>query len=141
MMPGVNSPYDTLPLEVRRESWGWFGQPWWSHICYDEDGRLLEEMRKPFPAGEDCMYCGEMLNKAAGDSGQAMPCHTTEGNSIRHAHKECRMRQGLGGLAHLEGRCRCHGGTDYETPGMTARQEALAVWAWVQEHGARSVGS
>jgi hypothetical protein len=133
--------FDTIPAEARRASWGWFGEPWWSHTCYDEDGHLIGEMRKLFPAGEDCLYCAEPFDEAAGDSGQAQPCLTTECTLIRHVHKECLMRQGVGGLAHLEGTCSCQGGTDYAAPGMTNRQEALAVWAWVQEHGARAVGS
>lgn len=130
----MTTPYDTMPIEVRRANWGWFGPPWPSGICYDEDDRLIEEMRKPFPSGERCLYCVEVFDEAAGDSGQAMPCLTTEGTLIRHAHKECSMRNVVGGLAHLQGMCSCQGGT-YELPGMTLRQEALAVWAWVQEHG------
>lgn len=121
------TPYDSLSVEVRREAWGWFGEPWPSYVCFDEAGRLVEEMRKPFPAGELCLYCNEVFDQAAGDSGQAFPCHTTEGSTIQHAHKECALRSVVGGLAHLEGRCRCHGGTG-ETPGMTLRQEALEVW-------------
>jgi hypothetical protein len=132
----MTTPYDDLPIEVRRANWGWFGPPWWSYVCYDEAGQLIEEMRKPFPYGERCMHCDEVLDEVAGDGGQAFPCQTTEGASIRHAHKECAMRQGVGGLAHLQGRCRCFGGTDDESEqDMTARQEAQAVWAWVKLHG------
>jgi hypothetical protein len=122
---------DALPVEVRRANWGWFGEPWWSYVCYDEDGKLIEEMRKPFPAGECCLYCNEPFSEEAGDSGQAFPCQTAEGAVIRHAHKECTLRQVTGGVAHHEGRCRCYGGTT-ETPGMTLREEALEVWRRVQ---------
>lgn len=65
--------HDSLPVEVRRENWGWFGEPWWSFTCYDEDGQLIDEMRKPFPAGEKCLLCDEEFSEAAGDSGQAVP--------------------------------------------------------------------
>lgn len=126
----MTTPYDDIPADVRRANWGWFGDPWWSYVCYDEDGRLIEEMRKDFPAGEACLFCEEPF--ADGDSGQAMPCTTTEGTMIRHAHKECQFRQVAGGLAHHEGRCSCHGG-DGATPGMTVRQEALEVWRRMQE--------
>lgn len=51
----MTTPYDGLPIEARRASFGWFGEPWWSFVCYDEDGKLVEEMRKPFPAGESCL--------------------------------------------------------------------------------------
>ena len=123
----MTTPYDDLPVEVRRANWGWFGEAWWSYVCFTEDGRLIEEMRKPFPAGESCLYCGEPFDEAAGDSGQAMPCMMTDGASIRHVHKECQFREVVGSRAHHEGRCRCHGGST-ETPGMTLRQEALEVW-------------
>lgn len=132
----ISTPYDDLPIEVRRENWGWFGEPWWSYICYGEDGQLLTDMRKPFPAGESCLHCGEVFDQAAGDSGQAMPCILAAGRSeIRHAHKECSLRSVIGSLAHLEGRCHCYGGSN-ETPGLTAREEAVRVWEWVQVHGA-----
>jgi hypothetical protein len=124
----IRTPYDDLPIEVRRENWGWFGDPWPSGICFTDDDQLREDMRKPFPSGESCLYCVEEFNEAAGDSGQAMPCATEGGATIVHVHKECAFRQVAGGLAHHEGRCRCHGGTDYGTPGMTLRQEALEVW-------------
>jgi|ERR1017187_3876546 hypothetical protein len=124
------TPYDTLPIEVRRLNWGWFGPPWPSGICYDEDDRLIEEMRKPFPHGERCLYCSEAFVEAAGDNGQAMPCQTTKGFSIRHVHKECMMRNVVGSVACLEGH------HDHDT-GQTQREEALAAWAWVKEHGLR----
>jgi hypothetical protein len=123
----VTTPYDDPPIEVRRERGGWFGPPWWSFICYDEAGKLIEEMRKPFPAGESCLLCDEPFDEAAGDSGQATVDVTTEGARIRHVHKECQFRSVAGGLAHHEGRCRCHGGST-ETPGMTLREESVEVW-------------
>lgn len=122
------TPYATLPIEVRRVNWGWFGEPWWSYVCYDEAGRIITEMRKPFPAGEKCLYCDEAFDETAGDSGQAFPCHAAGGSSVRHAHKECSLRNVTGSVACLEGHHR------HET-GLTWRQEAVAVWAWVQEHG------
>jgi hypothetical protein len=112
-----------IPIEIRRANFGWFGEAWPSGICYDDDGRLLEEMRKPFPTGEACLLCGERFDEAAGDSGKAMP--SAEG--ICHVHKECMFVNVTGSLAHHEGRCRHYGGTT-ETPGMTYRQEALEVW-------------
>lgn len=125
----VTSPYDDLPIEVRRANWGWFGEPWPSLVCYDEDGRLLGEMRKPFPAGESCLYCGEVLDEAAGDNGQAMPFGRADGTmDITHVHKECMLREVTGSVACLEGHHR------HET-GQTRRQEALAAWTWVQERG------
>jgi hypothetical protein len=120
----MSTPYDDIPIAVRRENWGWFGEPWWSFICYDEDGRLIGELRKPFPVGESCLHCDEPFSEAAGDSGQAMPCP----GGIRHVHKECQFREIAGPLAHHEHTCRCYGGETSATPGMTRRQEALEVW-------------
>lgn len=132
MPDGLRTPYDDLPLEVQRANWGWFGDPWPSGVCYD-DGRLRDEMRKPFPAGETCLYCSEPF--AEGDQGQAMP---SPRGAIRHVHKECLLRMVTGSIAHLEGRCRCHGGGN-ETPGLTLRQDALAVWEWTRKHGITDV--
>jgi len=120
--------YDNLPIEVRRANFGWFGEPWWSYVCYDEAGKLIEEMRKPFPVGESCLYCREPFSEAAGDSGQAMPFGKADGTAcIIHTHKECQFMNVVGPLAHHEGNCRCHGG-DGRVPDMTVRQEALEVW-------------
>lgn len=116
-----------LPIEARREAFGWFGEPWPSFVCYDENDRLLEELRKPFPAGEKCLLCDEPFDEAAGDSGKAMPFN----GAVRHVHKECMLMDVVGSLAHHEGRCRCHGGTG-ETPGLSVRQEAVKVWRRLQ---------
>jgi hypothetical protein len=125
------TPYDTLPIEVRRLSWGWFGEPWPSGICYDEAGRLIEEMRKPFPVGESCLYCTEAFDEAAGDNGQAMPLGRADGTmAIIHVHKECMMREVTGSVACLEGH-------HHHDTGLSRRQEALAAWEWVREHGMR----
>jgi hypothetical protein len=127
----VSTPYDDIPIEVRRENWGWFGEPWRSFVCYDEGGRLIEEMRKPFPAGESCLLCEEEFTP--GDSGQAMPCTKADGSGeIRHVHKECLFMNVAGPLAHHERACRCFGGESSGMPGMTRRQEALEVWRRLQ---------
>lgn len=127
---------DDLGTLVRRERHGWFGEPWWSFVCYDEAGNLVEDMRKAFPAGKSCLYCGEEFSEAAGDSGTAAVAMTMhEGRpvgQVAHVHKECQFRQVAGGLAHHEGRCHCHGGDGNGTPGMTLREEALEVWRRMQ---------
>ena len=127
----MTTPYDTIPIEVRRANWGWFGEPWPSGICYDEDDRLIEEMRKPFPYGERCLYCSEKFDEAAGDNGQAMPLGLADGTvTVIHVHKECMMRNVVGSVACLEGH-------HHHDTGQSIREEALAAWAWVAEHGIR----
>jgi hypothetical protein len=121
-----------LPIEVRRENWGWFGIPWPSYICYDEDDRLIEAMHKPFPTGEHCMWCDELFDELAGDSGTATQALGFDGPPIiRHVHKECSLRQVIGSLAHIEGRCTCYGGNN-KTPDMTLREEAVEIWRRLQ---------
>lgn len=122
------TPYDTIPIEVRRISQGWFGPPWWSYYCFDESGRLLEEMRKDPPVGEDCLFCGEPIEE--GQSGKAMPYGTSEGVRIGHVHKECLLRDVIGAPEHLDGECVCR---DPGRPKRTYRQEALAVWERLNE--------
>jgi hypothetical protein len=134
MADHIRTPVDDIPIEVRRLNWGWFGEPWPSGVCYGDDGRLLEEMRKPFPTGEQCLYCTEVFDEAAGDSGQATPFQSLGGPpEVRHAHKECLLRQVTGSIAHLQGHCSCQGGDD--APDLSYRQDALAVWAWVEQYG------
>ena len=125
----MSTPYDDIPIEVRRESQGWFGEPWPSGVCYG-DGRLIEEMRKPVPAGEKCIGCDEVIQP--GDQGKT--CGAIQlGGELRpaHMHKECLLRDVLGPLAHIEGRCHHYGGD--ATPGMTVRQEALEIWRRMEE--------
>lgn len=137
MVDAVTTPHDELPIEIRRRNWGWFGPPWWSYVCYDLDGHLIEEMRKPFPVGESCLFCTEPFDEAAGDSGTAMPAFTHRGTGdepdaeIRHVHKECTFMNVMGSLAHHDGRCRAHG--DGSGTGLTLRQEAVEVWRRHQE--------
>lgn len=120
---------DDLPVEVRRDNWGWFGHAWPSGVCYDDDGILRADMHKPFPAGESCFYCSEPFSEEAGDSGSAMPFMPADGVArIIHVHKECALMNVTGSLAHHEGRCHCYGGDGNCTPGMTLREEAVEVW-------------
>jgi hypothetical protein len=117
-----------------RELHGWFGPPWPSGVCYHDDGRLNTAMRKDFPTGESCAYCGVLLDEAAGDAGIALPAGLGDGVRITHVHKECVARMTIGGVAHLQRRCSCYGGAgDHEV--ADKRAEALEVWDWIQQHG------
>jgi hypothetical protein len=123
-----------LPIEVRRQNWGWFGDPWRSGICYTDDGQVMPEMRKPFPEGEACYFCEELFQP--GDSGMARPYFGTSVAEVRHIHKECGLAEALGSIRNLRVHCSCNG-AELGKP-LTRRQDALLVWAWVQEHGVRA---
>lgn len=86
------------------------------------------------PVGEPCMWCEEPIQD--GDRGVVMPCVEMVDDApvarIRPAHMECNLRNSVGGIAHLEKRCRCYGGdatdTDDELPPRVA---ALMVLDYV----------
>lgn len=124
--------YDSVPDDVRRLNFGWFGEPWPSAICYDENDILNEAMRIPTPVGELCLGCAEAIEE--GDRGKAMPM-MGEHPRITYMHRECLFRNVVGPLKHVRGECpgigKCHDDT-----GMTLRQEAIAVW----EHVIRNPG-
>ncbi len=115
---------EKLSIEVRRENWGWFGEPWrHGGTCYDADGKLCADMQKPFPAGEQCLMCGQTF--VEGDSGMAMPMVEVHGNSIRHVHKECQLRSILGTKDCYEGVCN---GPGHDHGNRPFREEALELW-------------
>lgn len=129
--------YDDIPLETRRRTWGWFGEPWPSGICYktDENGADVIpyewdwDMNVPTPVGTKCWWCQEAIQE--GDRGQLMPSMQADGTvEVGAQHRECGLRSVMGGLAHQEKRCRCYGGSDEDSDlgGMTLREEAIAVW-------------
>ena len=97
----------------KREAHGWFGLPWPSGVCYDDDGNLINEMHKAFPISESCLFCSEVFDELAGDSGKAIP--SSEG--IAHIHKECLLLSVLGSFL-----------CDPDFPNMTLRQSALELW-------------
>ena len=120
------TPYDDIPIDVRRLNWGWFGTPWPSGVCYADDGRLLAEMRKETPVGEACLLCDEPIED--GDRGQAFPCLTAADvpPTVRHTHAECALRNVVGSVEHLDGKCTCR---DPDRHARSYRSEALEVWA------------
>jgi hypothetical protein len=87
------------------------------------------------PVGRACLHCGEPVE--AGDRGlMRLTMRGTRENPVatqEPAHMECDLRMGLGSLAHMEGRCRCCTGIDSEPSSWTAREEALAVLAHVNQ--------
>lgn len=118
--------------ENYRNTFGWFGVPWPSGVCYDDDGLLREDMCKEAPVGEDCCLCLEPIEP--GQSGKAIPrLGDFKGNLdadvvIEHVHKECLLRSAVGSPDHLAGRCTCCSKEPMVSQ-LTYREEALTVWS------------
>lgn len=113
----------------------YFGERWPSSVC-----DVLEP--GPTPVGEPCLFCGEAI--VEGDRGcwvQAVHMGPGGPDPCWHpTHRECQVRELLGGLPHLQKRCSCFGGPGYTEAekGMTAREEALAVWEFhIRQQNAR----
>ena len=103
------------------ERQAFFGDPWPSGVC--DDGVQVET-----PVGIPCALCHVPV--AEGDRGSFV----NQGGEQWPAHRECLLRMVLGPIEHLERRCPCHGGV-YEGGALSLRDNALAVWDWVQAHG------
>jgi hypothetical protein len=117
-----------IPKATRRDTHGWFGEPWDSEVCYRAGGELATDLRKQVPAGETCWGCKEEI--VTGDRGYAIvPPVRGGGWKIRHIHVECGAREVLPGLNHMDRKCGCFvpGGKD-EIEGMSKREEALEIW-------------
>lgn len=130
------TPYDDLPIEVRRANWGWWGEPWPSGVCENEDGSINWEMQREFPAGESCFWCTTKILE--GQSGTSMPSHGVDGTTIVFQHKECGLRSVLGSYKHLTSGCTGNGSCNHIDDGLSARDDALLVWEWVQLHGSQT---
>lgn len=93
------------------------------------------------PVGELCLWCEEAV--AEGDVGTVTSyvdiVDGQEAVSRRVIHHECSLRQVIGSLAHVEGRCSCvdPGADETDPPTMSRRQAAqAAVAAWqARDHG------
>lgn len=117
----------------------WFGEPWPDEhlrapVCMNDLDRVAT------PVGQECCWCHEAIQD--GDRGILVPWVSPEdyvaGGRHTYApiHVECSVRQVVGPVQFLTGRCTHAGGTeDCHLPGQTLREDALATWAWVQAHG------
>lgn len=77
-------------------------------------------VRIPTPVGEKCIWCEETIIEGEA-GGIYIDGHIT--------HKECNLRQTMGGIGHLvdHGRYCREAGPD---AGLSHRQSALLVWRW-----------
>lgn len=85
------------------------------------------------PVGVPCGYCTIPIE--GGDRGFMIGCVRLDAErqpygSLEPWHRECLMRSTVGSVAHLDGRCTCHGGPGGEGPQTPAevRAEAIEVW-------------
>jgi hypothetical protein len=113
----------------------WFGDPWPSDelrasVCESPNDRVGT------PEGEPCLWCDEPI--AENDRGVILPVGDLDSDgrfftTIRPCHIECNVRSVVGSLDHLTGHCSCSG--KEPVSGLSSREDALAVWDWVQSHG------
>lgn len=119
------------PLNGWQLESAFFGEPWPSDVC--ETGR-----RTQVPAGENCFLCGTVI--LVGHQGTWVGAQSRVLHSPVHrpAHRECMARQLVGSIEHLTGRCQCEppqGLSGAGSPPMgTYRENALLVWAFLEEH-------
>lgn len=84
---------------------------------------------------ERCPWCDEPV-WIAFQSVVIIP-HVDEDREFPRAwHRECAVRQVIGGVNHLRGRCTCCGGTEPpDPPDMTRREAALAACTYRKTEG------
>lgn len=130
----------------------YFGEPWPSGVCENPEAEQW-----PTPVGVPCIWCEEDI--VEDDQGSFIGCFISdmqethprlvdkvlsyfkdkhneyEGVLLTPEHRECQLRSVIGSYAHLTmGPHKVGACNDVET-GLTKRQDALAVWAWVKDHG------
>jgi hypothetical protein len=98
----------------------WFGESWGAPI-------LDEIPQVDVPFGAVCVWCEELIDDD--DSGIIYANGPV-------SHRDCFIRQAVGGLNHVEGRCTCQGGSEPPDPPGISRREAarLAVEAFRRKH-------
>jgi len=133
-----------------------FGKKWDAPRLDDTEDRRV--VQKAVPVGEQCLYCEELI--LHGDRGLFHPSVTATYRGLigflldwagwttllkrrqriwtarlRPIHAECDMRMVLGSINHLNGNCICCKGSGFQETEWagTRRQEALAVWALMNE--------
>ena len=95
----------------------WFGRP--SGAPYESYTAHTET-----PLGRCCEWCGEAFGPK--DAGVFMPLGGDPQRTELIYHHECHLRQVIGGLNHIRGRCTCCGGVNPpDPPWLTLRQSAI----------------
>jgi hypothetical protein len=108
-----------------------FGKPWDSPACDDA-------IAGPTPLGERCQDCQEPIEQ--GDQGFMIPTVRLgeDGEpvgSLEPTHRECLTRMVVGSIAHLEGRCTCHGIPIKDgREERSIREQGRDTMQWLEEH-------
>ena len=115
----------------------WFGQPWPSHtlrvpVCEDDNDRVK------VPVGRPCVLCDDPI--AETDSGTLIAARDPETGvwGPGPVHRECSLREVLGGAGHLAAAPHSPGICDPDG-GLTRYQSALLVQRWVDRMGVERI--
>lgn len=117
-------------MTMTHEFGTYFGEAWPSGIC--DDGRQVE-----VPVGEHCGLCdepigpfdqGSFIGNMTGEEGHWVP-------TMSPVHRECSLREVLGGIGHLKNHSYWCGEMHDPDGGVGFRESALLVWNWVADHG------
>lgn len=120
----------------------YFGDKWDSPMLDADWGREVRQV--PTPVGQLCQACDKPIE--AGDRGlfqtalREVPADEATARIggimvspfIEPIHAECHLRQGVGSVAHVTGRCSCRGFDEQDYPG-TAHEEAQEIWRLTNE--------
>lgn len=102
----------------------YFGRKW-DAPAFDDAREIMA------PVGQACLFCEEKIE--ADDNGTMTNYVGPLGASAQPVHLECWLRQALGDVPHLEGRCLCSGGSDHDD--RPYREASKAALEWVLAHG------
>ena len=107
------------------------------------DAIAQPQKRCSTPVGALCSWCEEPI--AVHDFGVVLPYLSNIGAQIGDTgrdfdetismHRECHVRCMVGSVAHQNGVCSCHGGTDDDPPGMSKRDSAHAAMELFEKGG------
>jgi hypothetical protein len=119
----------------------WFGESWGAPMCEDAPHVTT-------PVGALCLHCEEPVR--ADDRGVTVPQCGLDDLARRldperllapsrvALHLECHLRDTVGSVGHIEGRCSCVGGDEEDPPGLSRREAAVAaVAAWERRYGSQ----
>lgn len=91
---------------------GYHGRLW--------DSPMTDELPKIDMTGATCVLCEELVDE-----------HDDAIRLLQDYHLACLLRSLLGGVAHQEDRCLCHGGLDHDDKGTYREQSERALVAMI----------